>query len=211
MTSEQMGDQRGTQGGATSSYHQGNNAAFESQMATRTVAHDAAFMLPYLRPGIDLLDAGCGPGSITIGLAAVVAPGNVVGEDFQAVQVEQARVLAAERGVNNVRFETANLHQLPFADGSFDAVFTNAVLMHLQQPLAVLRELRRVLRQSGVIGVRNPDFGTIVIAPMTPLLEQRAALGRRVQQHAGINGFAGRDHRRLLLGAASRGPRGRHQ
>ena len=201
MTTEQTENHRSAHLGATGSYSQGNNAAFESQMATRTVTHDAAFMLPYLHPGMDLLDAGCGPGSITVGLAEVVAPGNVVGVDFQIAQVERASALGADRGMNNVRFETADLHQLPFTDGSFDAVFCNAVLMHLRQPLPVLRELRRVLRPAGVIGIRNPDFGTIVIAPLTPLLEQRDALARRVQQHVGVNGFVGRDHRRLLLEA----------
>jgi cyclopropane fatty-acyl-phospholipid synthase-like methyltransferase len=47
--------------------------------ARRTAACNAAFMLPHLRPGMRLLDAGCGPGSNTIGLAEAVAPGEVIG------------------------------------------------------------------------------------------------------------------------------------
>src|SRR5688572_8059537 len=102
MTTEQTSVQRGTQAGAPGAYAQRDNAAFEGQMAARTVTRDAAFLLPYLHPGMELLDAGCGPGSITVGLAEVVAPGGVVGVDLQAAQVEQARTLAAERGVTNV-------------------------------------------------------------------------------------------------------------
>jgi SAM-dependent methyltransferase len=171
-------------------------------MAARTAAQDAAFLLPYLLPGMELLDVGCGPGSITVGLAEAVAPGLVVGVDLQAAQIEQARALAAERGVNNLRFEVADIFRLPFADASFDVVFANAVLLHLHDPLAALREMRRVLRPSGVVGVRNPDFGTTIISPLTPLMDQRDALMWRVRKQTGLpNGFMGRDHRRLLLEA----------
>jgi len=202
MTSEPTGIRHGTRAGAPGVYAQQDNPAFERQLTARTATHDAAFVLPYLRPGMELLDVGCGPGSITVGLAEAVAPGLVVGVDLQATQVEQARAAAAERGVTNVRFETADIYRLPFADASFDVAFANAVLMHLTDPVAALRELRRVLRPSGIVAVRNPDFETTIISPLTPLMEQRDALMRRVREHVGVpNGLVGRDHRRLLLEA----------
>ena len=52
-----------------------------------------------------LLDVGCGPGSITLDLAGLVAPGQVVGIDIQRAQIDQARALASARGVTTVRFE----------------------------------------------------------------------------------------------------------
>ena len=52
------------------------------RLERRTAARSAAFLLPHLRPGMRLLDFGCGPGSITVGLAGVVAPGEVVGVDI---------------------------------------------------------------------------------------------------------------------------------
>src|SRR5262249_34936469 len=110
-------------------YTQQHNSAFVAEMAARTAAKEAAFFLPHLRPGMQLLDVGCGPGSITLGLAGVVGPGVVVGIDVDPTQVEQARALALERGVTNVRFEVADLYRLPFPDGSFDAAFAHTVIM----------------------------------------------------------------------------------
>jgi SAM-dependent methyltransferase len=148
-----------------------------------------------------LLDGGCGPGSITLGLAAVVAPGEVVGIDLQPSQVERARALAAERGRTNARFEVANLYQLPFPDRSFDAVFLNGVLMHLRHPVRALKALRRVLRPGGIVGIRDPDWGASLRAPTTPLLQHWLALRVRGRQHNGGDPFLGRHHRRRLLEA----------
>ena len=154
-------------------YSQQANPAFEAELASRTASRDAGFFVPYLRPGMQLLDVGCGPGSITLGLAELVAPGQIVGIDIQSALIEQARVLAAARGVAaSVRFEVADLYELPFPDESFDAVFANGVLMHLRQPVRALAELRRVLRPGGIAGVRDPDFGASLYAPTTPLLER---------------------------------------
>jgi SAM-dependent methyltransferase len=144
---------------------------------------------------------GCGPGSITLGLAAVVAPGEVVGIDVQPAQVERARALARERGVGQARFEVASVHALPFPDDSFDAVFAHVVLMHLREPVQALREMQRVLRPAGLAGVRDPDFATLLTTPLTPLLEQWHALRLRVRLHNGGDPFLGRHQRRLLLEA----------
>lgn len=72
------------------------DSLFQRRMARRSAERQAAFLLPHLRPGMRLLDCGCGPGSITIGLAKIVAPGAVVGVDIDPREVERARQLAAE-------------------------------------------------------------------------------------------------------------------
>jgi SAM-dependent methyltransferase len=146
-----------------------------------------------------LLDVGCGPGAITLGLAEAVDPGDVVGIDTQGSQVERARTLASDRGVANVRFEVADIYHLPFLDGAFDVVFAHAVLMHLREPVQALHELRRVLRPGGIVGLRDPDWGVELFTPEMPLLEQFLALPARVRQHNGSDPFFGRQQRRCLF------------
>jgi SAM-dependent methyltransferase len=182
-------------------YTQRANAAFEAELAARTVSRDAAFVLPHLRPGMRLLDVGCGPGSITLGLAQAVSPGEVVGVDIQAAQVEQARTLAGSKEITNVRFEAASVYALPFPDRCFDAAFANGVVMHLAEPVRALAELRRVLRPGGIAAIRDPDFGASLYAPITPLLERLLALRVRVRRHNGGDPFRPRHYRRLLLEA----------
>jgi SAM-dependent methyltransferase len=182
-------------------YSQLANPAFEAELAERSAARAAAFLVPHLRSGMRLIDVGCGPGSITLGLAEIVGPGEVVGIDIQSPQVAQARRLAANRRTPNVRFEAGDFYALPFPDRSFDAAFTNGVLMHLAEPVRALAELRRVLRPGGVAAVRDPDFGTAVYAPMTPLLERWLAVRAQVRLHNGGDPFLARHYRRLLLDA----------
>jgi len=180
--------------------HRGNDA-LGARLEARTASDWASFLLPYLRPGMRLLDGGCGPGAITLGLAEVLAPGEVVGVDLQPQVVAQARTLAAERGVTNVHFEVADLSHLPFPVASVDAVFCNAVLQYLQEPVAAVREFRRVLRPGGVAGIAAMDSGSVIHGPATPLLEELQALSRRALVHHGGNPFIGRDLRRLLVEA----------
>jgi ubiquinone/menaquinone biosynthesis C-methylase UbiE len=182
-------------------YTQQSNAAFEAAISARTAFREGGFFLPHLRPGMSVLDVGCGPGSITVGLAEVVAPGEVVGVDLQPSQVEQARARAMERGLTNSRFEVASAYQLPFPDASFDAAFAHVVLMHLREPVRALQEIHRVLRPGGAVGVRDPDFGTILLVPASPLREQYRSLRDHVQQHNGGDPFMARHHRRHLLEA----------
>lgn len=183
-------------------YTQRRNPAFDAQMTSRTAAVEAAFFLPHLRPGMRLLDVGCGPGSITLGLAEAVAPGEVVGVDLRPEPLQGARAEAARRGISNVRFELGSAYELPFEDGSFDAAFAHVVLMHLRDPVAALAEMRRVLKPGGLAGLREPDFGaSLVYPPLTPAREQWADVVRRVWEHNGADPLRARSLRRLLLDA----------
>ena len=85
----------------------------------------------------------------------------------------------------NVHFEVANVYELPFPDGSFDAVLAHTVLLGLREPVRALQELRRVLRPGGVVGVRDPDWGADLFTPATPIVEQWWAVRRRIMQHNG--------------------------
>jgi SAM-dependent methyltransferase len=113
----------------------------------------AALLVPQLRVGMRLIDCGCGPGSITVDLAQTVAPGEAIGIDLREGALTHGRTLARDRRIANLAFLPASVYQIPFADNSFDAAFSCAVLQHLATPLSALKEMRRVLRPGGVIGI----------------------------------------------------------
>jgi SAM-dependent methyltransferase len=146
----------------TATYRPGYSAPVLSLMAERSAETHAEFFLPQLRPGFKALDAGCGPGTITLGLARRVAPGHVIGIDVEDSQFEKAREQAESEGLN-VEFRKTSVYELPFEDHSFDAVFSHALLEHLVEPGAALVELRRVLKPGGWIGVRAGDMGGILV------------------------------------------------
>ena len=88
----------------------------------RRAAQWGPFFLPHLRPGLSLLDCGCGVGSITLDLAEIVAPGRVVGLDLDEEQLAIARHAAVQCGLTNATFEQGSIYDLPFDNGTFDAV-----------------------------------------------------------------------------------------
>ncbi|MBI4340480.1 MAG: methyltransferase domain-containing protein [Chloroflexi bacterium] len=149
----------------------------------------AATLLTRLRPGMSVLDCGCGPGSITLDLAEAVAPGQVVGVDIEPSQVALAQADAAQKGVSNVRFQTADVHKLPFDDGDFGAVFACAVLQYLKDPWQALAEMRRVLKPGGVIGLTNISQEGAVFWPPSDWWE---AIARVWTESADPNGMWGR-------------------
>ncbi|HRW10939.1 MAG TPA: methyltransferase domain-containing protein [Caldilineaceae bacterium] len=144
--------------------------------AGRSAEKQGRFLLPYLQPGMTLLDCGCGSGSITLGLAKIVAPGQVIGVDLSTVEIDRARLSADQQKVTTVRFATGDLYHLDYVDASFDALFCHNVLEHLDDPLAALREMQRVLTPGGVIGVRDTDMGGILLHPPDPSLLEWFAL-----------------------------------
>jgi ubiquinone/menaquinone biosynthesis C-methylase UbiE len=179
-------------------YSVGYDDATAAFFCTRRAATHAAFFLPHLRPGMRLLDGGCGPGSITVDLAAIAAPAEVVGIDVEPTQVELAARRAADRDASNARFQVADLYALPFPEESFDAVFLHGVLEHLRDPVRALREVRRVLRHGGVLGARHADFGGFILEPAPAPLDQFANLFARLMLHNGTHPRAGRQQVRWL-------------
>jgi ubiquinone/menaquinone biosynthesis C-methylase UbiE len=195
---EKLAPQGSEQSGLEQEVYGLRDTAFQRTMVTRTAQRQAAFFLPHLRPGMSLLDCGCGAGSITIDLARQVAPGPVLGIDLDAGQIEQARALAAEQGVTNVQFESGNVYALPLADAAVDAVFSNALLDHLRAPLDALREMKRVLKAGGVAGVRSADRDGYLLAPPDPLIEKWVAWHEQLKADQGIRVRLAKNLRALL-------------
>lgn len=177
------------------------HSAHSPAHSRRTAALNAAFFLPELQPGMHLLDAGCGPGSITVGLAQAVAPGEVVGIDANPVAVDAARSAATAAGVTNARFEVADLYRLPFEDASFDAVFAHAVLQHVPDPERGVGSLARVLKPGGVMGLADADWDGSFTWPSSPAMRRAERLMREVRKHSGGDFRVGKKLGRLLAQA----------
>jgi SAM-dependent methyltransferase len=174
-------------------------------MAKRSLQSHGGFFAPYLTVGVSVLDCGCGPGSITRGIARAVRPGRVVGVDFGPSQIEQATALATDEGVENVSFEVADCYSLPFERDSFDRIFSHALLEHLSDPVLALTSLYRTLKPGGVIGVCSPDWGGFILSPPSSELSRAVEayidlqsrnggdvnVGRKLGLHLAAAGFEG--------------------
>lgn len=175
----------------TETYTPGFTPHVLAYMQRRRAETHAAFFTPLLKPGFALLDCGCGPGSITLGLARCVAPGRVVAIDQVDAQFAGARAEAERQGLP-IEFRSASIYELPFPEASFDAVFSHALFEHLSRPLDALKEIHRVLKPGGFVGLRSPDWAGNLFYPDLPELRQIVALFQDLQNTNGGDTQAGR-------------------
>jgi len=173
-------------------YTHGHHESVLRSHTWRTVDNSAAYLAPELTPGLTLLDVGCGPGTITVDLARRLSPGSVVGIDASEQIVAYAGGLALDEAVHNASFRVGNVYALEFADASFDIVHAHQVLQHLADPVAAMREIRRVLRPGGLFAARDVDYGAVTIYPALPGLEKWMETYRDVHFWNGGNPDAGR-------------------
>ena len=174
-------------------YQPGHEPETLAFMGRRSAATHAPHFLPFIEPGDDILDVACGPGTITVDLAALVgADGTVTGVDQVDHQFDIGRRIAAERGLDNVTFRTADAYALPFDDQRFDRVFSNALLEHVADPQAIVDEFRRVLRPGGTVALATPDWDGFVFGPVRAGLYEACELYRQLQVHNGGNPTIGR-------------------
>jgi SAM-dependent methyltransferase len=104
-------------------------------------------------------DLGCGAGSLTLGIAAAVAPGEVLGVDLQPGVIERARTAAADAGLRNVQFEVGSMDGLELPEASFDLVHFSGTLGYLKDPLAAPKLAFRALKSGGLVAAREPQKG----------------------------------------------------
>lgn len=187
--------------GASEKYIHGYEEWTRRWMSERTAANQLGFLLPHLRPGQDLIDCGCGPGSITVGLADAVAPGHVVGLDIEERQLEAARAVAQERELSNIEFKQGSVYELPFGDATFDVAVAHFVLEHVSEPLRALTEIRRVLRPGGIVAIKDPYYPAFVFRPLIPPIERGWDLITRVRRHNRSSEAYSADLRSFLLQA----------
>ncbi|PTX97335.1 hypothetical protein DB346_20230 [Verrucomicrobia bacterium LW23] len=204
---------------ATENYTPGYTANALGFMQRRTLQSHGAFLIPHLRRGMRVLDCGCGPGTITLGIARAVASegpvvarvtsedrrdgnagegsaplvqiGQVIGIDRGSTQLAQAADNAREAGLP-ATFEAGDIYNLAFPDGIFDVVFSHALFEHLSRPVDALREIHRVLKPGGLVALRSPDWGGFMLHPWTDALRDGIAAYTAMQTRNGGDVHAGR-------------------
>jgi SAM-dependent methyltransferase len=170
-------------------YTPGHSANATAFMAARSFGSHGEFIRPYLTPGMKVLDCGCGPGAISVGLAEAVGPaGHVTGVDFGESQIAVAKA----RSTPNLTFRVGSVYELPFEDSTFDLVFSHALFEHLADPIRGVAEIRRILRPGGLAGLCSPDWGGFILSPTDDQVETAVARYRMLQEKNGGQTCAGR-------------------
>ena len=153
------------------SYLHGHHESVVKDHARRTAQDSAAFLLPHIKPHHTILDLGCGPGTITADFASIVSQGKVVGGDAVQAVLDEARQNAQSRGLTNITFRLLDANDLPYPDNSFDIVHCHQVLQHVQDPVGILKEMRRVAKADGIVAARETDYGSFAWYPELPGLD----------------------------------------
>ncbi len=143
------------------------------------------------RPGEIVIDVGAGSGVISLELAARVAPGGrVFAVDPSEALLAHARAAARAAGFGAmVDCRVADGRQLPFGQAAFDAAFSHWVLLHVDEPGAVIAEMKRVTRRGGRVMCVEMDWETLTVHP-APVVHTR-----RILQHSQsrqVDGWSGR-------------------
>ncbi len=170
-------------------YTHGHHESVLKSHTWRTIANSAAYLDSHLTAGLSLLDVGCGPGTITAEFAERLAPGRVVGVDAAAEVIAKA---TADHQGHNLEFLVGDAYALPFDDGSFDIVHAHQTLQHVADPVAVIREMRRVAKPGGLVAARDVDYAGIIWYPQLEGLDAWLDLYERVNRSNGGEPDAGR-------------------
>jgi ubiquinone/menaquinone biosynthesis C-methylase UbiE len=146
-------------------YTQGYSNHTLATHLSRTAESDAAFLLPHIKKTDNILDVGCGPGTITTGFTKYASEGRTVGIDISIEVLKKAKILAAEAniptvGPGSIVFEEGNIVSgLAYSDDTFDIIYCGQVLGHFvlptDLPLRALTEMRRVLKPGGILATRT--------------------------------------------------------
>jgi SAM-dependent methyltransferase len=173
-------------------YSHGHHNSVLQSHRWRTAENSAAYLLPRLKPGDRLLDVGIGPGTITLDFAGRLSEGLVVGTDSAPAAVMATQTLATARDARNLRLLVGDVYHLGFTDASFDVVHAHQLLQHLANPVAALREMRRVCVPGGIVAARDADYAAMTWHPPSAAISRWLALYHEVARSNGGEPDAGR-------------------
>jgi ubiquinone/menaquinone biosynthesis C-methylase UbiE len=179
-------------------YTHGHQEAVLRSHRWRTAENSARYLLGLLKPGMRLLDVGCGPGTITSELAQRVAPGAVLGVDVDEAVLDEAERFAARQAASNLSFAAGDFRALRLPGQSFDVVHAHQVLQHLRDPVGALAEMRRLAAPGAIVAVRDCDYSAFAWAPDDERLDRWMRVYLQVTRQNGSEANAGR----YLLGWA---------
>ena len=188
-----------TQHTSPSNYTMGYSDEFLQLLHRRNAENSAAYLLPHLKPGIRLLDLGCGPGTITVGLAAAVSPGEVHGIDMEETQIALAQSASQAGNHTNATFQVGNALSLPFEDDYFDVVHAHAVAMHIPDTPALMAEAMRVLKTGGIFATRDLIAESSFIEPGTDGLREAWTVFTNLMQGNGAHPELGKEIKGVLI------------
>ena len=151
-----------------------------------------AYGVGRLHPGMTVLDLGCGPGTITTGIARLIAPGRVIAVDNEPAVIEIAEANARTQGIDNIDFQVMDGYDLALEDDSIDFAHAHQVLQHVSDPVAILSEMVRVTKPGGVIAVRDSDYSSFAWYPKSPELDRWMTLYQATARGNGGEPDAGR-------------------
>ncbi|CAM4173512.1 Demethylmenaquinone methyltransferase [Mycobacterium basiliense] len=183
-------------------YTHGHHESVLRSHSWRSAQNSAAYLLGHLRPGIAVLDVGCGPGTITADIAERIAPGQVTAIELKQEILDVARTAAKARNLANITFVTSDVNALDFPDDTFDVVHAHQVLQHVADPVGALREMKRVCAPGGIVAARDADYAGFIWYPQLPGLDRWLQLYRQAARRNGGEPDAGR---RLLSWAQRAG------
>lgn len=158
-------------------YTHGHHESVLRSHSWRTAQNSAAYLLPYIKEDMHILDIGCGPGTITLDFARLVPNGHVTAiEPAPGDILTKARDLATTQGVTNVEFRVGDIFELGqiFGDRKFDIVHVHQVLQHIDRRRVpeALMQMRAVTKPGGIVAAREVDFAAMTWYPESSGLEE---------------------------------------
>ena len=163
-------------------YNKGFEKSISDTHSWRTVKNSANYVIPLIKPNFKILDVGCGPGSITIDFAKnyLSSPetnnngsggggggGSIIGIEptQELIDIANENKLKLVPNLTNISFQIGSIYELPFDDNTFDLVHAHQVIIHLQDPIKALKELKRVTKPEGFVCIRDADLESSIVYP----------------------------------------------